>query len=117
MDDREISARFSAALAIAREAGGLALGQFRDRASLIVEIKGPQDIVCNADRAVEALIHDRIAARFPTDGFVGEECAGRQTWDGADALWVVDPIDGTACFVNGIPVWCVSIALVVGGAM
>jgi myo-inositol-1(or 4)-monophosphatase len=113
MDDRQISKRFSAAQAIVREAGDLAMRYFRDRDSLAVESKGAQDVVSAADRAVEAMILDRIAARFPADSVLGEETGGPQSWDGATPLWVVDPIDGTACFVNGIPVWCVSIALVV----
>jgi myo-inositol-1(or 4)-monophosphatase len=115
MDDTQISERFSAARTIVREAGGLALGYFRDRRSLAVETKGAQDVVSDADRAVEAMILDRIAARFPGDALLGEETGGLQSWDGATPVWVVDPIDGTACFVSGIPVWCVSIALVAGG--
>ncbi len=114
MDAMQISERFSAAQAIVREAGDLAMGYFRDRDSLTVESKGPQDVVSEADRAVEAMILDRIAARFPADSALGEETGGPRSWDGATPLWVVDPIDGTACFVNGIPVWCVSIALVAG---
>ncbi len=114
MDEAQLSDRFSAAQAIAREAGDLAMEYFRNRDSLIVESKGPQDVVSEADRAVEAMIRDRIAERFPTDNVLGEESGGPQDWDEAMALWVVDPIDGTACFVNGIPVWCISIALVAG---
>lgn len=115
MDDTQISERFSAAQTIVREAGDLALGYFRDRRSLTVETKGAQDVVSDADRAVEAMIIDRIAARFPGDALLGEETGGPRSWDGATPVWVVDPIDGTACFVSGIPVWCVSLALVAGG--
>jgi myo-inositol-1(or 4)-monophosphatase len=115
MDETQISERFSAAQAIVREAGNLALRYFRDRRSLAIETKGAQDVVSDADRAVEVTIFERIAARFPGDALLGEETGGLQSWDGATPVWVVDPIDGTACFVSGIPVWCVSIALVVGG--
>ena len=114
MDEAQLLDRFSAARAIVREAGDLAMSYFRNHDSLSVEQKGAQDVVSEADHAVETLIHDRIAARFPADGFLSEECGGLRDWDSAAALWVVDPIDGTACFVSGIPVWCVSIALVVG---
>ena len=62
------------------------------------------------DREVEELIRARLADSFPDDGFLGEEAGGAP----GEATWVVDPIDGTACFVAGIPVWCVSIAFVVG---
>lgn len=114
MDEAQLLDRFSAAQAIVREAGDLAMQYFRNRDSLAVESKGPQDVVSEADRAVEAMIFDRIAKLFPADSLFGEESGGPQDWSDVRALWVVDPIDGTACFVNGIPVWCVSIALVAG---
>lgn len=115
MTETDIEARFAAACVIAREAGGLALSYFRDFTSLTVEIKDDHSEVSEADPAVEKLIGDRLAALFPDDAFFGEE-TGASGLDGdAPGIWVVDPIDGTACFVAGIPVWCVSIAYVRGG--
>ena len=73
MDNREVEDRFSAAKTIAREAGALALRYFRDRNRLEVNVKGPQDIVSNADHDVEELIRNRIEGLFPGDGFFGEE--------------------------------------------
>ena len=59
------------------------------------------------------MIRARVAAAFPQDGFLGEESGEAAAAEGeAGAIWVVDPIDGTACFLAGIPTWCVSIALV-----
>ncbi len=115
-----LDARLDAAREIAREAGALALDHFRDLGSLTVERKGLQDEVSEADRAVEELICRRIAGIFPGEGVLGEEGgfagAAPEAAQGAEGLWVVDPIDGTACFIVGIPVWCVSIAWVAGGA-
>lgn len=115
-----LARRFDAAQAIAREAGQLALDYFRDLGALVVERKGLQDEVSIADRAVEDLIRARLAELFPDDGVLGEEGgldgASAEAAQGADGLWVVDPIDGTACFLAGIPVWCVSIAFVAEGA-
>ncbi len=111
--------RLQAACDIAREAGALALEFFRNRDSLVIERKGPQDEVSAADRDVETLVRRRLAEVFPGENVMGEE--GGHDDDaaahakGAEGLWVVDPIDGTACFLNGIPVWCVSIAWVEGG--
>ena len=106
-----IAARFAAAGIVAREAGQAGLAYFHGRDRLVVERKSLQNEVSAADRALETLIRGRLEELFPNDAFFGEEGgrAGR-----GDGLWVVDPIDGTACFVNGIPVWCVSIAFVVG---
>lgn len=101
------------AVAICREAGELALDYFRKRESLAVDRKGPQDWVTEADRNVELLIRKRLSETWPDDGIVGEEHAAAP---GASGFrWVIDPIDGTANFVNGIPVWCVILAGVVDG--
>lgn len=104
--------RLAAACAVAREAGALALRRFRARDQLRIERKGPQDLVSEADREVEALIRARLGALFPEDGFLGEE--GGHAAGGA-GTWVVDPIDGTWCFLNGIGSWCVSLAHVRDG--
>ncbi len=112
MNDFDLDARFLAAQDVARDGGRLALRHFRNRDALTVEMKGAQDMVSKADREVEALIHGRLSMHFPGDGFLGEEGGASDGTSGG--LWVVDPIDGTAGFVVGIPVWCVSIAFVAG---
>lgn len=112
MDIDDLKDRGTVAAAIAREAGDLALGYFRNLAALTVESKGPQDVVSRADREVEDLIRERLLARFPEDGFLGEE-GGLVAGAPASGIWVVDPIDGTACFLAAIPAWCISIAFVV----
>jgi myo-inositol-1(or 4)-monophosphatase len=71
------------------------------------------DAVTEIDRASEALIRERILARRPDDGFVGEEGEDLVGTSGVD--WIVDPIDGTVNFVYGIPCYAVSIAAAVGG--
>jgi myo-inositol-1(or 4)-monophosphatase len=109
-----LAQRFFAAQEIAREAGRLAVGYIDDLDRLNVELKGPQDFVSAADRAVEHLIIDRLSVRFPGDAFLGEESHGHGDIGGA-ALWVIDPIDGTANFVRGLAEWVVSIGLLVAG--
>ena len=106
--------RLARACELVREAGTLALASFRD-ASLAIESKGVQDYVTAVDRAVEDLIVDRLHAEFPGDGFLGEE-GGRRAGAADDhALWVIDPIDGTANYARGLPLWCISVALVYAG--
>lgn len=104
--------RFAEGLAV--EAGAEAHRWYRDLGSLVVEQKGPQDVVSEADRAVERVIRAAIEKAYPNDGFLGEESGSTQI-DGDRPTWVVDPIDGTQCFLAGIPTWCVSIGLVVAG--
>ncbi len=95
------------------EAGQLALDWFNRRGELQVALKGPQDYASEADAAVERLLARRIAEAFPEDHFLGEEEGGEV----GDLVWVVDPIDGTANFVRGVPRFCVSVAFVADGTI
>ncbi|WP_109477830.1 inositol monophosphatase family protein [Paraburkholderia sp. C35] len=112
MTDVSMHLRFSAACAIAREAGCLIRERFlaRDEA-LNFKFKGPQDYLTETDGEVEKLIATRIAEAFPDDAFLGEESGGQV----GERLWIVDPIDGTADFARGVPYFCVSIAYVEHG--
>lgn len=95
------------AAAIAREAGALLMGYFRQRVK--VEYKGEVDLVTVADRQSEALILERIRAHWPHHDVIGEE--GARVESGSDYRWYVDPLDGTTNFAHGFPVFCVSLAL------
>lgn len=106
----ELSARLALAEAVARSGGAVALDYFNRRETLVIETKHDlQDVVSIADREVEQLIAARIRDTFPDDGFLGEEY-GLQPGSSA-YTWVVDPIDGTSPFLNGMPNWCVSVAI------
>src|SRR5690606_33688082 len=84
------------------------------RDTLVIEMKAdPQDVVSIADRNVELLIRKKIGENFAGDGVLGEEYGLTETESGF--TWVIDPIDGTSPFVNGMPTWCVSIALLYRG--
>ncbi len=104
----EQSDRLSFAIDLAKRAGALALEHFRALDTLTIESKGHQDLVSNADRDVETFVRGEIAKRYPDDGIFGEEHAPVDGTSGN--IWVIDPIDGTANFVRGIPQWCVAIA-------
>ena len=116
MDRKSLDDRFDFATGLIKEAGALALGHFRNRDALVIKSKGLQDMASQADMATEVLIRDALRARFPGDGFLGEE-TGRGELGSATCIWVVDPIDGTQPFVHGLSSWCVSIALLVDGAI
>ncbi|KRB59092.1 inositol monophosphatase [Rhizobium sp. Root708] len=109
-----IGLRHKVAEEVARQAGALALDFYNKRGSLVIETKrDAQDVVSIADREVEQLIRGRIHASFPEDGVLGEEYGFEPGTSGF--TWVVDPIDGTSPFVNGMPNWCVSIGLLFDG--
>lgn len=108
------------------ELAALALDTARAAAALAVELRAAPlevdtkstrtDLVTNADRAVEALIVERLRAARPDDGVLGEEGAGGDHGSlDAEVVWIVDPIDGTTNFVYDHPGWAVSIAARLGG--
>ncbi|WP_417694838.1 inositol monophosphatase family protein [Roseibium sp.] len=100
--------RLSVAVEVAQRAGALALDYFKKRDALVIEQKRHvTDLVSEADRNVETLIRDALKAAFPEDAQLGEEHGLSQGTSGL--TWVIDPIDGTAPYLNGLPGWCVSI--------
>jgi myo-inositol-1(or 4)-monophosphatase len=94
---------------LAVEAGNLALS-YRERGNIEVRSKGILDWVTEADLATEQLIRRRIGESFPDDNILGEEGGGGSLYEIGSNTWVIDPIDGTTCFVSDLPSWCVSIA-------
>lgn len=106
----DVDSRLLFAKDLAVEAGEKALAYFREIGSLVIESKGVQDMVSNADRDVETFVRQRIGKAFPGDGIVGEEYENVASSSGY--TWVIDPIDGTANFVRGIPAWTVVLACV-----
>jgi myo-inositol-1(or 4)-monophosphatase len=69
-----------------------------------------RDPASEADERIERLIRDRLAEVFPDHGVVGEEMATLAGQPEAP-VWVIDPIDGTANFVNGLPLFSASIGV------
>jgi myo-inositol-1(or 4)-monophosphatase len=101
------SSYLSAAGEIAREAGALLLRYFARRVA--VEYKGDFDVVTAADRASEALIVERLRARYPSHSIVAEEGSGID--QRSEYVWYVDPLDGTTNFAHGYPAFAVTLGL------
>jgi histidinol-phosphatase len=117
MDGPGLKSRTKCALDAARAAGELTLRYFRDRA-LSVRAKADGSPVTVADQEAEELIRRMILERFPGDGVMGEE-GGEVEGSGEDARegfrWVVDPIDGTKSFVQGVPLYGVLVGVEFAG--
>jgi len=88
------------------EAGQIALRYF---GHVTAEWKGIADPVTEADREIERLLARRIREAYPRHGILGEEYGG-ETLDHS-LIWTIDPIDGTRVFVDGLPTWSITIAL------
>jgi len=114
------AAELAFALAVAARAGELQMERY-ERVERI-DYKSARDVVTEVDHLSEALILDAIRSAFPGDALLGEEsgehdggAAGQTATSGLGRVWVVDPLDGTINYANGIPFFCVSIALVEAG--
>ncbi len=99
------------AVDLAVRAGAVVAARYEDVGPVIH--KSARDVVTEVDTAVEAMIRAELAARRPSDAFHGEESGRDATL--AERVWLCDPVDGTINFANGIPFFCVSLALVEGG--
>lgn len=114
-NDSDIDARYAFAKRVALEAARRGLAYYQRRSTLVVEHKGDdlQDVVSAVDRELEEYIRAELTSHFPDDGFLGEESGSAGLT--ARFVWVIDPIDGTACFLNGLHNWCVSVGMMLDG--
>lgn len=105
----------SLAHVLADAADGISMARFR-ALDLRVESKPDLTPVTDADKAVEESIRSSLSRARPRDSVLGEEFGESESavWRG-NRQWIVDPIDGTANFVRGVPVWATLIALFAGG--
>ena len=87
-----------------------------DRLDLLsIEEKQKNDLVSEVDRNAESAIRETLQQAYPEHGFIGEESGASR--EHADYTWIVDPLDGTTNFLQGIPHFCVSIALLYKGQL
>lgn len=74
-----------------------------------VRARGDRDLVTEIELDVERLVRDHLQEQTPDIGFVGEETGAAGN---PDVYWVLDPVDGTANFVHGVPLCAVALGLV-----
>lgn len=86
---------------------------FRTRLDVANKAEGHFDPVTVADKAAERAIRDVLLERFPDHGIIGEEYGIHQS--DAELIWIIDPIDGTRAFIQGMPTWGTLIALTENG--
>jgi len=96
-------------LPMAAQAMDLAVEIIRRQEPAVIKAKGDRDMVSDVEFEVERAVRGYLRSRSPEIGFLGEE-EGNAPGDG-ELQWVLDPIDGTANFVKGIPLYSVSLAL------
>ena len=115
LDDAQIIEIERHAVDIARGAGNILAGHFGRRIEVEFKDDKQRDPVTTADKQTQAYLAAEIARRFPGHGILGEEGteAEKQSEEPArDILWVLDPLDGTTNFLNGLPVFASSIGVI-----
>ena len=111
MTDPTLASDLEFALQLADTADAISHERFR-AADLVVTMKPDMTHVTDADKAVETALRVRVAASRPGDSIYGEEYG---TIGDSPRQWIIDPIDGTANYVRGVPVWATLIALAIDG--
>ena len=103
------------AVELARGAGQILTGHFGKRIEVEFKDDKQRDPVTAADKQTQAYLAAEIARRFPGHGILGEEATEeeRESEEPArDTLWVLDPLDGTTNFINGLPIFACSIGVI-----
>ena len=114
-----LAAELQFTLDLAERAGQLLVDRY-ERVER-VDYKSARDVVTEVDHLSEKIILGAIQDAWPDDGMLAEESGehhavrGEATAMSSGRTWVVDPLDGTVNYANGIPFFCVSIALLVDG--
>jgi myo-inositol-1(or 4)-monophosphatase len=98
------------AVAAAR-AGAVVLERYFRQGDLEVRVKGDNDFVTRADRDSEAAVIAAVRGRHPQHRILAEEGGGAGAGGArSEYQWLIDPLDGTTNFLQGLPIYCVSVA-------
>ena len=101
------------AVTTAHEAGAVLSDYYRN--GVTVQYKGEIDLITEADHASEVLILSRIRSAYPDCAILSEESGASA--NSSPFVWIVDPLDGTTNFAHGLPIFCITLALVVNGVI
>ena len=115
LDDAQVIEIERHAVELARGAGEILAGHFGRRIDVEFKDDKQRDPVTAADKQTQAYLAGEIARRFPEHGILGEEATKEEQESeelARDTLWVLDPLDGTTNFLNGLPVFASSIGVI-----
>ena len=105
-----ISPNLNLMIKASEKASKILIRDFGEVEKLQVSLKGPNNFVTNADRKVEKIIIEELEKSKKNFSILTEETGFIKNKD-KDNFWIIDPIDGTTNFLNGVPHFCISIAL------
>ena len=107
-----ISPNLNIMIKASEKASKVLIRDFGEVEKLQVSLKGPNNFVTNADRKVEDIIIKELEKSKKNFSILTEESGFIENSD-KDNFWIIDPIDGTTNFLNGVPHFCISIALLI----
>ena len=107
-----ISPNLNIMIKACEKASKILIRDFGELEKLQVSLKGPNNFVTNADRKVEKVIIEELDKSKKKYSILTEE-AGFVERQNINNYWILDPIDGTTNFLNGVPHFCISLALLV----
>ena len=107
-----ISPNLNLIIKASEKASKILIRDFGEVEKLQVSLKGPNNFVTNADRKAEEIIIEELEKSKKNFSFLTEESGFIENKD-KDNFWIIDPIDGTTNFLNGVPHFCISIALLI----
>ena len=107
-----ISPNLNLMIKASEKASKILIRDFGELEKLQVSLKGPNNFVTNADKKAEEIIISELEKSKKNFSILTEESGFIEKKD-KENFWIVDPIDGTTNFLNGVPHFCISIALLV----
>ena len=99
-----------AARSLAQRGGDILMDRFHATIEISFKGQNAHDPVTEVDHAIEDLIREEVHRQFPSHGVLGEERDNGGPSD-AEIVWVIDPLDGTSNFINGIGMFACSIGI------
>jgi myo-inositol-1(or 4)-monophosphatase len=114
MEETDLTRELALAKKAARAAGEILRGYWR-RGGLKIGSKGRDNPVTQADLEADGAIKKLLRDPFPAYGWLSEETVDNDDRLKCRRVWIVDPLDGTKEFINGIPEFAVAIALIEDG--
>ena len=114
MDKNQLQEIKAFAIRLAAQAGEIQMDNFRSK-SLQMETKSTvYDVVTQVDKACENMLVKAISKKYPDHSIIGEE-TGKHIHEDSPWAWVIDPLDGTNNYSQGLPIFCVSIGVTYEG--
>ncbi len=120
-DDRVLQEIEASAVKFAHGVGEILSGRFGRQISIEYKDKEQRDPVTDVDKACQEYLTRAISAEYPDHSILGEESSGEESGESespcGDFLWVLDPLDGTTNYLNGLPVYASSIGVLYRGRL